>query len=111
MFETAAFDKDNLTRKNLHRHEDKRKWISTDRGGFTIAPKMKIPATSRASNMTFIEPYEDPEMEPTFVRTERAFLKAKGIRTAKRELELQEKAAMSMMETSIGAKSVNETLL
>ena len=60
--------------------------------------------------MTFIEPYEDPEMEPGFVRTERAFLKDKGIRTAKRELELQEKAAMSMMDTSIATKSVNDTL-
>ena len=62
--------------------------------------------------MTYTEPYEDPEMEPGFVRTERAFLKDKGIRTAKRELEEQEKAAMTMVDTSNGGnRSINETYL
>lgn len=97
-------------RSNLHRHLDKRKWISTERGGFTIAPKLKIPETTRLSNLTMIEPYEDPELEPGFVRTERAFLKDQGIRTAKRDLELKEKAAMSMADTSI-TKSIDHTFL
>ena len=45
LHENASFDRDNMTSKTVHRHEDKRKWISTDRGGFTIAPKLRIPET------------------------------------------------------------------
>ena len=88
---------------------DKNKWLSTERGGFTIAPNLKIPDSQRLSNNTsFIEPYEDPELDPGFVRSEKAYLKQKQIKRAKREKELLEQSAFSMaMDGSIN----NNTLL
>ena len=92
-----------MDRKDLHRTQDKRKWLSTERGGFTIAPKLKIPDTQRVShNTSFIEPYEDPELDPGFVRSEKAYLKQKQIKRAEREKKLLEQSAFSMaMDGSI----------
>ena len=97
VFETANFDRDSYVRKDLHRTLDESKWISTEHGGFTIAPKIKVPDTSRISNNTsFIEPYEDPELDPGFVRSEKSYLKQKQIKKALREKELLEQSLFSM---------------
>ena len=47
LFETDSFNKNNLVRLNVHRNLEKGKWISTERGGFTVAGKVKYPKTTR----------------------------------------------------------------
>ena len=60
---------------NKHRNVNKAKWLSTDRGGFTVPAK--VPAGPRTTRSHFdpVEPYEDPNPVPDFVRSEKAFLK------------------------------------
>ena len=57
-----------------------------------------------------IEPYEDPDTEPGFVRTEKAFLKEKSIRDTAKEVEKRTNLLISMtgMHTN---KSIDSTFL
>ena len=57
------------------------------------------------------EPYEDPDTEPGFVRTEKGFLKDHAIKTAKRELEKQQNSIMEAANDMSLTKSIDVTFL
>ena len=59
-FETAAFDNFQMVNVNKHRNQDKSKWLTTERGGFTVPAKVPDGANTTRSAFLPIEPYEDP---------------------------------------------------
>lgn len=90
LFETDKFDRDFLVKGDLHRISEKNRWISPR--GFALNDKRgsdSVPVSARHSIMkdgfrttrqTFMntietEPYEDPSLNPGFVRSTREYLR------------------------------------
>ena len=90
MFETDAFDRDLLLKKDLHRSTVKNRWLSP-KGFEPVRRKLDEtvkPASTRASvnrNLA-IEPYEDPRLDPGFVRSTKAYLREAHLHTVKKEI-------------------------
>ena len=92
LFETDKFDRLKMIQNDLHRTSTKTRWISPK--GFTVVtkkPDFSMPSSTRSSILkdgfktinqtsTFTtpainEPYEDPKLDPGFVRTTKDYLK------------------------------------
>ena len=86
IFETDRFDKDTLVRTDLHRISEKKRWLSPK--GFmpnsrNINVKSMPNSTRNTTDFSKIpEPYEDPKLDPEFVRSTKEFLKNANIKTA-----------------------------
>ena len=92
LFETDKFDRLKMIQNDLHRTSTKTRWISPK--GFNVVtkkPDLSMPASTRNSILkdgfktinqtsTFTspvinEPFEDPKLDPGFVRTTKDYLK------------------------------------
>lgn len=89
-----------LVKPDLHRTLDKTRWVSPK--GFSVICKRgaSLPVSSRHSIMKdgyaqmgdsiYIEtePYEDPSLNPGFVRSTKEYLKQANQKSVQREIEL-----------------------
>lgn len=86
-FETDTFSRDMFTKKDIHRSTAKSRWISPK--GFVPAKPHLVPVTARDNSYNqnlSIDPYEDPKLDPGFVRSEKNYLRDAHIKSVHREV-------------------------
>lgn len=113
LFETEKFNRYALVKEDLHRTAKKSNWISKQ--GFTVVTRKQdmsmqvepsrrnlmkdgfstIQQNSSSFAAVVAEPYEDPSLEPGFVRTTKDFLRQSLIKQVEAKIRKEELQAMN----------------
>lgn len=121
LFENEQFDRDMMVQPDLFRTTTKKRWISP--GGFAVttrkasdfgttvnkaAGEQRAHSTIRRNNRSTFnshrgqsfcfgaDPFEDPKLDPGFVRTTKDYLKTLHIKNVENEIKREEQASYNM---------------